>query len=139
MIRQHDEYQSWRYQMKFSAIALSLVVGLSACDAYAGGHATAPVAQSNGILVDDQGMSLYTFDPDTATSSACNGGCAVNWPPLTAPADADETGQFTTITRNDGTKQWAYAGQPLYLWVNDRHPGDTTGDGVGGNWHLARP
>ncbi len=125
--------------MKLSLIALSLVVGLSACDAYAAGHATAPVAQTNGILVDDNGMSLYTFDPDTATTSTCNGGCARNWPPLAAPADADETGQFTAITRDDGTKQWAYAGQPLYLWVNDRRPGDTTGDGVGGNWHLARP
>ena len=125
--------------MKFSMIALSLVVGLSACDAYAGGHAFAPVTDANGILVDDNGMSLYTFDPDTATSSACNGGCARNWPPLAAPTDADEAGKFTTITRNDGTKQWAYDGQPLYLWVNDRNPGDTTGDGVGGTWHLARP
>ncbi|MFG5384174.1 hypothetical protein [Yoonia sp. R2-816] len=125
--------------MKLSLIALSLVVGLSACDAYAGGHATAPAAETNGILTDANGMSLYTFDPDTATSSACNGGCAQNWPPLYAAADADETGKFTTITRQDGTKQWAYDGQPLYLWVNDRAPGDTTGDGVGGNWHLARP
>ncbi|MCK0095416.1 hypothetical protein MWU60_07515 [Yoonia sp. F2084L] len=125
--------------MKLPMIALSLVVGLSACDAYAAGHATAPVAQTNGILVDANGMSLYTFDPDTATSSACNGGCAVNWPPLAAPADADEAGKLTAITRQDGSKQWAYDGQPLYLWVNDRRPGDTTGDGVGGNWHLARP
>lgn len=125
--------------MKFSMIALSLVVGLSACDAYAGGHAFAPVTETNGILVDANGMSLYTFDPDTPTSSACNGGCARNWPPLAAPADADEADNFTTITRNDGTNQWAYDGQPLYLWVNDRNPGDTTGDGVGGTWHLARP
>ncbi len=125
--------------MKLSLIALSLVVGLSACDAYAGGHATAPAAETNGILTDANGMSLYTFDPDTATSSACNGGCAQNWPPLYAAADADEAEKFTTITRQDGTKQWAYDGQPLYLWVNDLAPGDTTGDGVGGNWHLARP
>ena len=125
--------------MKMSLIALSLVVGLSACDAYAAGHATAPVGQANGVLVDQNGMSLYTFDPDTATSSACNGGCARNWPPLAAPADADEGNGFTAITRDDGTKQWAYKGQPLYLWVNDRRPGDITGDGVGGNWHLARP
>ena len=125
--------------MKLPMIALSVALGLSACDAYAGGHALAPVAEANGILVDEAGMSLYTFDPDTATSSACNGGCARNWPPLAAPADADEAGKFTTITRNDGSKQWAYDGQPLYLWVNDRNPGDVTGDGVNGTWHLARP
>ena len=125
--------------MKLSLIALSLVVGLSACDAYAGGHATAPAVEANGILTDANGMSLYTFDPDTATSSACNGGCARNWPPLAAAADADESGKFTVITRDDGSKQWAYDGQPLYLWINDSKPGDITGDGVGGNWHLARP
>ena len=125
--------------MKLSIIALSLIAGLSACDAYAAGHASAPAGQANGVLVDMNGMSLYTFDPDTATSSACNGGCAVSWPPLAAPADADATGGFTVITRDDGTKQWAHGGQPLYLWVNDSVPGDTTGDGVGGKWHLARP
>lgn len=125
--------------MKFSAIALTLVATLTAPSAFAGGHATAPVGQANGILVTLDGMSLYTFDPDTPTTSACNGGCAVNWPPLAAPADADEAGNFTTIIRDDGSKQWAHDGQPLYLWINDRTPGDTTGDGVGGNWHLARP
>ncbi|WP_341366581.1 hypothetical protein [Yoonia sp. BS5-3] len=124
--------------MKKQIITLTAIIGLSACEAYAGGHAAAPVSEVNGILVDQAGMSLYTFDPDTASSSACNGGCAANWPPLMAPANADEAGKFTTITRNDGSKQWAYEGQPLYLWINDRAPGETTGDGIGGNWHLAR-
>ena len=125
--------------MKLSLIALTTIVGLSACDAYAAGHANAPATDVDGILVDADGMSLYTFDPDTATTSACNGGCARSWPPLTAADDAAATGEFSVITRDDGTKQWAYDGQPLYLWVNDRNPGDITGDGVGGNWHLARP
>ncbi|MEO1552100.1 MAG: hypothetical protein AAFR93_17025 [Pseudomonadota bacterium] len=125
--------------MKLPMIALTVALGLSACESYAGGHALAPVAEAGGILVDANGMSLYTFDPDTPTSSACNGGCAQNWPPLFAPADADEAGKFTTIMRQDGTYQWAYDGEPLYLWVGDAAPGDITGDGVGGNWHLARP
>jgi len=125
--------------MKLSAISLSLILGLAACDAYASESAAAPVTEVNGILVDDNLMSLYTFDPDTRNASACNGSCVRNWPPLTAPSNATEAGKFSTITRIDGTKQWAYDGQPLYLWVNDRRPGDTTGDGVGGNWHLARP
>ncbi len=125
--------------MKMPLIALSLALGLSACDAYAAGHASAPAVEANGILTDANGMSLYTFDPDTATSSACNGGCARNWPPLLATNDDKGSGDFTIIDRTNGTKQWAYNGEPLYLWVNDRAPGDTTGDGIGGTWHLARP
>ena len=46
-------------------------------------------------------------------------------------------GDFTLVERKDGTKQWAYKGQPLYLWVNDKALGDMTGDGVGGVWHIA--
>lgn len=125
--------------MKRTLLALTVAFGLSACDAYAAGHATAPAIDTNGIMTNSEGMSLYTFDPDTATSSACNGGCARSWPPLAANADAQDHGDFTVIDREDGSKQWAYKGRPLYLWVNDRQPGDITGDGVGGNWHLARP
>ena len=126
--------------MKLSILALTTIVTLAACDdAYAAGHASAPAIETNGILTNAEGMSLYTFDPDTATSSACNGGCAANWPPLAVDADATANGDFTVVTRDDGSLQWAYDGQPLYLWVNDRAPGDTTGDGIGGNWHLARP
>ena len=125
--------------MKLSILALTVALGLGACDAYAAGHSSAPAIEANGILTNADGMSLYTFDPDTATSSACNGGCAKSWPPLAAGEGAHDAGDFTVITRDDGTTQWAYQGQPLYLWINDRKPGDTTGDGVGGKWHLARP
>lgn len=125
--------------MKFAILAFTVALGLSACDAYAAGHSNPPAMNSNGILTDASGMSLYTFDPDTATSSACNGGCARKWPPLTAGADAHDHGDFTVIMRADGSKQWAYKGQPLYLWINDKAPGDMSGDGVGGKWHLARP
>ena len=125
--------------MKLSIPALILAFGLSACEAYADGHASAPAIGTNGVLTNSEGMSLYTFDPDTATSSACNGGCAKSWPPLEANGDDRGHGDFTVIARDDGSKQWAYKGRPLYLWVNDSKPGDITGDGVGGNWHLARP
>jgi predicted lipoprotein with Yx(FWY)xxD motif len=42
------------------------------------------------------------------------------------------------IVRDDGSRQWAYKGKPLYLWVKDHKPGDTTGDGFRGVWHVAR-
>jgi predicted lipoprotein with Yx(FWY)xxD motif len=86
-------------------------------------------------------MSLYTFDKDMAGSgkSLCNGQCAALWPPLMAPAGARATGDYTIVTRDDGTSQWAYKGKPLYLWVKDTKAGDKTGDRVNNVWTIARP
>jgi predicted lipoprotein with Yx(FWY)xxD motif len=91
-------------------------------------------------LVDAKGMTLYTFDKDTtAGKSSCNGQCATNWPPLTASASSG-SGDWSVVTRDDGTKQWAYKGKPLYTWAKDTKPGDVTGDGVASNsWHVAHP
>jgi len=100
---------------------------------------TEPAKISDGILVAPNGMSLYTFDRDPVGQSACNGACAQNWPPLAAPADAKRHGDWMVVTRQDGSRQWAYRGKPLYFWVKDKAPGDRTGDGVNGVWHLARP
>ncbi|WP_106744945.1 COG4315 family predicted lipoprotein [Yoonia maritima] len=125
--------------MKTTIVTLMVIEGLIASGAYAAGPETPPATVAGGLLTDANGMSLYTFAPDSATSSECNGSCSNSWPPLTADVDAGETGAFTIITRDDGQLQWVYAGRPLYRWVNDKMPGDTTGDGIGGNWHLARP
>lgn len=92
------------------------------------------------VLTDAKGMTLYTFDKDAGGKSACNGPCAVNWPPLMAAADAKPVASYTVITRDDGGKQWAYKGKPLYTWKNDKKPGDITGDGfLQGAWHIAQP
>jgi predicted lipoprotein with Yx(FWY)xxD motif len=58
---------------------------------------------------------------------------------MPAEASSKNEGKFTVIKRNDGTYQWAHMGQPLYTWIKDKKPGDTTGDGVRGIWHLAKP
>ncbi len=100
-----------------------------------------PARSSDGVLVGTNGMTLYTFDRDAAGGgkSVCNGPCATNWPPLAAGAGAAATGEWSVITRDDGSKQWAYKGKPVYFWVKDQKPGDRTGDGVNGVWHLAKP
>ena len=91
-------------------------------------------------LTDAKGMTLYTFDKDAGGKSACNGPCAGNWPPLAAAADAKPAADYTIIARDDGSKQWAYKGKPLYTWKNDHKPGDITGDGFLNNtWHIAKP
>lgn len=89
------------------------------------------------VLTDANGMTLYTFDKDEAGVTNCYDKCAENWPPLIAEEGATPEGDFTLVERNDGTQMWAYKGEPLYLWVKDEKPGDTTGDGVGEVWHTA--
>lgn len=90
-------------------------------------------------LVNAKGMTLYTFDKDAGGKSACNGPCATNWPPLSAASGA-AMGDWTMITRDDGTKQWAYKGKPLYIFAKDNKPGDIMGDGfLNGAWHIATP
>jgi len=90
-------------------------------------------------LIDAKGMTLYTFDKDSGGKSACNGPCATNWPPLMATADAKASGNWSIVTRDDGAKQWAYKGKPLYTWAKDSKPGDVTGDGFNNVWHIAAP
>ncbi len=103
--------------------------------------AAAPVQTANGVLAGTNGMTLYTFDKDAAGSgkSACNGPCAANWPPLAAAANAKAEGDYSVITRDDGAKQWAYKGKPLYFWVKDQKPGDQSGQGINSVWQVARP
>ena len=95
----------------------------------------------DGVLTNRHGITLYTFDrdPADASRSVCNGACATNWPPLAAGPDAKPDGDWSPIARDDGSKQWAYKGKPLYLWVKDARPGDRGGDGVNGVWKVARP
>jgi predicted lipoprotein with Yx(FWY)xxD motif len=124
--------------MNHSISALrSLVIGaaLVGCASLAD---AAPKAV-DGMLVGDNGMTLYTFDKDAAGSgkSACNGPCAANWPPLAAMGT--ESGDYSAITRDDGSKQLAYKGKPLHFWAKDAKPGDKTGDGFNNVWHIARP
>ena len=103
--------------------------------------ADAPVKVADGVLVGANGMTLYTFDKDAAGSgkSVCNGPCATNWPPLAAAAGDTASGDYSIITRDDGAKQWASKGKPLYFWSKDQKVGDKTGDGLNGVWHVAKP
>lgn len=102
---------------------------------------TPPGAQtmmSNGVMVNSAGMTVYTFDKDTAFSgkSACNGPCIALWPAV--PVTGNPQGDYSVVTRDDGSKQLAYKGKPLYLYIKDQKPGDVTGDNVKDVWHVVR-
>jgi predicted lipoprotein with Yx(FWY)xxD motif len=104
-----------------------------------GVHAAPPVFNAQGLLTDTRGMTLYTYDPDVAGSgkSVCNGPCAAIWPPLKVEGGDRPAGDFSSVKRDDGTPQWAYKGKPLYLWIKDTKPGDTTGTAVE-KWQLVK-
>ncbi len=91
------------------------------------------------VLTDENGMTLYILVRDEPGKSNCNGRCAGAWPPLMADASATPAENFSIITRDDGSKQWAYKDRPLYLFSRDEKPGDTTGEGRGYAWFVARP
>ena len=97
---------------------------------------------TDGVITDEKGMSLYWWDNDLTVpgKSACTGVCTLSWPPMLAKDGAQAVGDYSLIVREDGKQQWAYKGRPLYLWANDKKPGDRSGDGFrGGVWHLAKP
>ncbi len=127
--------------MKFTSratLALSLTLALlGGCAAIA----STPVKVADGVLVAPNGMTLYTFDKDVAGSgkSVCNGPCATNWPPFMATESDQAAGDYSIITRDDGSKQWAVKGKPVYFWAKDANPGDKTGDGVNKVWQTAKP
>jgi predicted lipoprotein with Yx(FWY)xxD motif len=121
------------------ASALALATALTAPAAFADTAIATMMIGNQKLLVDGKGMTLYTFDKDSAGVSNCEGTCAEKWPPLMATDGAKAQGKFGIINRPGGIyagKQWTYDGMPLYTWVADTKPGDTTGDGVGGVWHV---
>jgi predicted lipoprotein with Yx(FWY)xxD motif len=120
----------------FVALATTLTAGI----ALAQEPAKVGDSAKGKTLVDTKGMTLYIYDRDTtAGKSSCNGNCATNWPPLMAAAGAKDSGSWTVITRDDGGKQWAYKGKPLYFWKDDKKAGDAEGDGRNNVWHIAAP
>jgi predicted lipoprotein with Yx(FWY)xxD motif len=116
---------------------ISAVVAFAACSTM-----SMPAKVSSGAFTDQKGMTLYTFDKDTAGSgkSVCNGMCATNWPAFMATSTDSASGDWSIVTRDEGTKQWAFKGKPLYTFAKDTAPGDMKGDGfLNGAWHTAKP
>ena len=119
-----------------TSLAASVIV-LFAASATAAG---APATSQNGVLATPSGATVYTFDKDTVGSgkSACNGPCAQLWPPVAAQASDAASGDWSIVTRDDGSKQWAYKGAPIYTFSKDAKPGDTSGDKFKDVWHVIK-
>ena len=88
------------------------------------------------VLTSPTGMTLYTYDKDAKDTSNCYGECAEYWPPVKADAADKPVGDLGIVKRKDGSLQWADGGKPLYTFVNDKKPGDVTGNNMKGVWHV---
>jgi predicted lipoprotein with Yx(FWY)xxD motif len=126
--------------MRRMILVASTIVAVAMSGYALGQTMPAKVLATNGVLTDAKGMTLYTFDNDKeANKSACTGNCANVWPALKAEASDKDTGDWKVITRDDGSKQWAFKGKPVYYFGMDKAAGDKTGEGRGnGAWHVAK-
>ena len=156
MIRSLTRLNPLRMLLALLAVAAAAVV-VAACSSSAtssssGGSTSSgsPAAATGGslktatiggatVLTNAAGFTLYSFAPDTPTTSNCNGTCAQNWPPVKGPATASGvTGTFGTIKRADGAVQATFDGHPLYTFAGDTAAGQAKGNGLnvnGGLWH----
>jgi predicted lipoprotein with Yx(FWY)xxD motif len=144
--------------MKHSITLLSvfavtaLVAATAAALAFAGGSTQGVrlhIAKTHlgRILVDSKGITLYDFPPDKGKTSVCYGACAALWPPLIThgkpvAGKGVRASLLGTTRRKDGKREVTYGGHPLYYFVQDRKPGQTTGQGLnqfGGPWWVLSP
>jgi predicted lipoprotein with Yx(FWY)xxD motif len=127
--------------------ATAATVALAATTRAAGARVDVTTSPLGRILVDGKGITLYDFPPDKGTTSVCYGACAALWPPLLTqgkpvPGHGLRASLLGTTKRKDGKLQVTYGGHPLYYFVTDRKPGQTTGQGVnqfGGPWWVISP
>jgi len=133
--------------MKNWSTFLTALIAAAAVAVLAAGIAAAGVAKTGGtkialgkspfgrILVDGKGTTLYDFAKDKGAMSACYGACAALWPPVTTAGKpvagpGVHTSLLGTTKRTDGKLEVTYNGHPLYYYVSDRKPGQTTGQGL---------
>jgi predicted lipoprotein with Yx(FWY)xxD motif len=132
-----------------SAVVASTAAALALAAAAKTSAAKVEIANSplGRILVDNKGITLYDFPPDKGTTSVCYGACAALWPPLLTTGKpiagpGVRASLLGTTKRKDGKLEVTYNGHPLYYFVTDRKPGQTTGQGLnqfGGPWWVLSP
>jgi predicted lipoprotein with Yx(FWY)xxD motif len=92
-------------------------------------------------------LTVYLFEADKGSQSACSGACAKVWPPVTTSAAAEAGGaadaaDLGTVMRSDGKSQVTYKGRPLYFYDDDKDAGDAYGQGsksFGAGWYVLKP
>ena len=129
------------YKLLTAIAAGAVLAALGASFAFGGNAATTGTVVNlrttslGKVLVDSKGITLYDFVADKGTTSVCYGACAALWPPLLThgkpvAGHGVRASLLGTTKRKDGKLEVTYGGHPLYYFVSDRKPGQTTGQGV---------
>jgi len=126
-------------------VAVADAAGGPPASAGSGTHVTLKTVTIGGVkvLTDAHGLTLYSFAPDTSTTSKCTGSCAAYWPPVLGSPQPGPgvTGTLGTISRGGRSVQATYDGHPLYTYIGDNGPGQATGNNLdlnGGQWYEVR-
>ena len=144
-------FQSPFIAMKRIVILTSVVVTLAAlgtatATARGGGGTTLQLRKTSvgTILVNSKGFTVYAFTLDSRNHDACASisGCLKVWPPVTTKGKpvagkGVNKGLLGTIKLANGKRQVTYAGHPLYTYVADKSPGQTSYVNIlqfGGRW-----
>ncbi len=133
-----------RRSARIAASVALLTAGLTSAAFASPGIGVTSNPQAGNILVDDNGMTLYRYTADQPNASTCYDGCAQAWPPVLVDAvptvqDATLSANLRLAPRTDGTQQLSFQGAPLYYYVGDTHPGDTTGQASDNVWFVVNP
>ena len=146
----HEKRRTMRFTAISSLVALTAVVAALAASAATGATGTVVTWRKTPIgnaITTSSGHTLYLFRADHGTTSACYGQCATYWPPLLTTGKPVASGRVKasllgTTKRKDGKLQGTYKGHPLYTYIPDKKPGQTTGEGstaFGAAWYALAP
>jgi predicted lipoprotein with Yx(FWY)xxD motif len=130
----------------FAVVLVAAAAAVARPEAHAATVTTAHTALGQ-IVVDGRGRSLYLFEKDRRSRSACSGLCATYWPPLLTNGKpvaikGAKAALVGSTRRADGTRQVTYAGHPLYFFSGDAKRGETNGEGLkdfGAGWYVVTP
>jgi predicted lipoprotein with Yx(FWY)xxD motif len=147
-MRSSEEKTMLLHLSRSARIAASIAVlaaTLASSAAFASPNIGVTADPANGnILTDERGMTLYRYTSDQPNSSTCYNGCARAWPPVVVDALPEVADPAIAIglglaPRTDGTQQLSYMGAPLYYYVGDTQPGETTGQASDDVWFVVNP
>jgi predicted lipoprotein with Yx(FWY)xxD motif len=132
-----------------SLVLVGSLALVAAAGVWASGGAVVKVEKTKiGKVITNSSLhTLYMFRADHGTTSACYGRCATTWPPLITKGKpvagaGVKASLLGTTKRKDGKLQVTYKKHPLYTYVVDKKPGQTTGEGsklFGAGWYALTP
>ncbi len=129
-----------------AALCWAAVAGAQPLTAHTAQTATVELRENSlgPILVNSSGFTLFQFTKDRKKQDNCVAikGCEGVWPPLTVTGTPTagpglKASLLSTITLPSGKHQVTYAGHPLYGYIGNKGPGETSYVGAnefGGKW-----